>query len=295
MAPCGIARADVIAVLNAGFEDPVMGDDEFTTTGGPNWDLGFYDVASPTTWQPGGVDEAGIWNPPIALGYTDGAFAGENVGWAISHIGVDRGLSQILTDTLQANMEYHLELQVGNSLYNQSDQTAPYRFELLAGGVLLQSATGDSPVADTWGLRTLTYTSSSRPAQLGELLEIRLLAVDYTDGDGVDGYEIEFDEVTLTAIQPSAGGFVITEISMDADNMITLTWSSRPDRTYGIFYGHDLVSFDADVSDSVTTAEDENPDDGDKITVSFPNPTITAENPSGAPTLLLRVEDLTDA
>jgi len=61
--------------------------------------------------------------------------------------------------------------------------------------VLLASDTGPSPADDTtWKTATLVYDSGGTPAQLGEPLEIRLIAVNYTDGKGVD-----FDDVKLTA------------------------------------------------------------------------------------------------
>ena len=92
---------------------------------------------------------AGNWNPDPADGFTDGAaFAGEHVGWVTAAIDFDNGLSQVLSETLEANLEYTLEVQVGNSFYNEG-MTADYRLELLAGGVLLDSVTGASPPTDT--------------------------------------------------------------------------------------------------------------------------------------------------
>jgi len=64
---------------------------------------------------------------------------------------------------------------------------------LLAGGVLLALDTGPSPINDqTWKTAMVVYDSGEEPAQLGEPLEIRLIAVNYTDGKGVD-----FDDVKL--------------------------------------------------------------------------------------------------
>jgi hypothetical protein len=66
---------------------------------------------------------------------------------------------------------------------------------LLAGGALLQSATGASPVdGSTFTTASLTYNSGATPPQLGQALEIRILAVN----DGSDGYEVDFDDVQLT-------------------------------------------------------------------------------------------------
>jgi len=108
-------------------------------------------------------------------------------------------MAQILGANLLANTDYVLSAQVGNPFYNGSDTTAPYRIELLAGGTLLASDTGAPPAADSWALNGLTYNSGPSPALLGQPLEIRLVAVAYVDGDGFDGYEVDWDEVSLTA------------------------------------------------------------------------------------------------
>jgi len=189
-------------VVNAGFEEPVIADGAFNDTGGPGWDVGYYDVANPTTWVPGGGN-GGVWNPDAASGFTAGAFAGENVAWAASSAGIDAGLSQTLAATLEANTVYVLSVQVGNPFYNESDTTAPYRLELWAGDALVASDTGNPPAADLWEAQSLTFTSGPEPEQLAQPLTIRLIAVDYTDGGGFDGYEVDFDEVSVT-IEPPA-------------------------------------------------------------------------------------------
>jgi hypothetical protein len=190
------AHAADIAVLNAGFEDPVIADGDEISPGGPDWSTGSYLVDDPTDWIPGeAVDAVGLWNPDAGSGFSAGAFAGENTGWTISNVGADFGLSQVLGDALQANKKYVLSAQVGNAFYNESEITADYRIEFLAGGVLLESVTGDSPTAGNWELQSLIYTSDSAPPQLGEDLEIRLIAVAYADGGGVDGYEVDWDAV----------------------------------------------------------------------------------------------------
>ena len=203
----GIAHAVPITILNAGFEDPIR-----TEEGGfglaTHWDEGTYAVANPGVWVLAVGEYAGNWNPDAVDGFTNGdAFAGQHIGWTTSRAGIDGGLAQILADTLQANTEYVLSAQVGNSFYNGSNDSADNRLELLAGGVLLQSVTGTSPGTDAWEPHTLTYTSGPNPAQLGQPLEIRLIAVDYTAPAGDDGYEVEWDEVSLTTTPSrSAGG-----------------------------------------------------------------------------------------
>jgi len=107
-------------------------------------------------------------------------------------------LPQVLPATLKPNTKYVLNVQVGNAFYNTSDETAPSRSELLAGGVLLASDSDDSPAAGTWDLRSLTYNSAENSELLGGMLEIRLIAAAPVDGGGVDGYKVDFNEVVLS-------------------------------------------------------------------------------------------------
>ena len=51
---------------------------------------------------------------------------------------------------------------------------------------------------------------------------------------------------------------------------MTLTWSSRPDTTYSAFSSLDLSDWSNELADSLGADEDENPDDGAHITVTFP-------------------------
>jgi hypothetical protein len=216
--------AGALNIINAGFEDPAFADGDWGPPGS-GWSLGYYDqngTADPTVWHDGtGEGNAGIWNPDADSGFPGGvAPEGQNTGWAESLSQPDAdpilvwdvGLAQVLTDTLEADTQYVLGAQVGNAFYNESDVTADYRLELLAGGVLLGTDAGDSPAAGEWAQHSLTFTSGSSPAQLGEPLEIRLIAEAYADGGGVDGYEVDFDEIQLTAESISLLG----DVNMDS-------------------------------------------------------------------------------
>ena len=246
---------DMNIVRNAGFEDPVYEGGAYGAA--THWKAGRYDVADPLTWVLGGDgDDAGGWNPDAADGFSAGAFAGDNTAWTISGAGYDMGLSQVLTITLEANTTYVLSVQVGNALYNQSDETAPYRLELLAGGVLLASDTGAAPIADTWEPHSLTYDSGSDPAQLGELLEIRLLAVAYTDGGGGAGYEVDFDEVELT-ITDSVPEPTIASISPDSGPLaggtaVTITGTNFTAAAAATIGGQPLANPAVTVPDTIT-------------------------------------------
>jgi hypothetical protein len=203
--------AGAIDIINAGFEDPAFADGDWGPPGS-GWSLGYYDqngTADPTVWHDGtGEDNAGVWNTDAAIGFPGGvAPEGQNTGWAESLSQPDAdpilvwdfGLSQVLTDTLEADTRYILGALVGNAFYNESDITADYRLELLAGGVLLGTDAGDSPAAGEWAHHSVTFESGSSPAQLGEPLEIRLIAEAYADDSGEDWYEVDFDEIQLTA------------------------------------------------------------------------------------------------
>jgi len=202
-----------VTIANPGFEDPVLGDGGWTSTP-PAWTNGYYDVTAPAVWVVGDSG-AGAYNPTATDGYGGVAPEGDNVMFATSGVGKDGGMSQVLSVSLQANTQYDLSVLVGNpSLYNfaqkGSTTTADYRIELLAGGVVLASDTGPSPVDHTTSFITasLTYNSGADAVadpNVGQPLEIRLLAVDFTDG-----YAVDFDDVKLTAESPTPDPYVVT-------------------------------------------------------------------------------------
>lgn len=58
----------------------------------------------------------------------------------------------------------------------------------------------------------------------------------------------------------------ITEIDYNQDtDSVTLTWTSKPGRTYTVFANDDLMVFETDINDSVQSG-------GDSTTLTFPNP-----------------------
>jgi hypothetical protein len=208
-----------ISINNAGFEAPVLADGAATSTP-PAWTDGYYNVAEPGVWVVGDA-EAGAYNPVAGADYNGVAPEGENVMYATSGVGFDRGMSQVLSAKLEANTQYILSALVGNPfLFNESTAAGNYRIELLAGGVLLKSDTGASPANDkTWKTASLTYDSGAGPAQLGQALAIRLVAVNFTNGKGVD-----FDDVKLTAEGPAPDPYVVT-LTLAVNN----EGSTRPD------------------------------------------------------------------
>jgi hypothetical protein len=284
-----------LAIENAGFEQAVLesGDFSFET---PGWTGGFYEPAGSGSWraEPGN-SSSGTWNPDGGNGYPDGdTHERRNNAWAISGADYDSGLSQILEAPLEAGMRYVLEVHIGNPYFNGSETTADYRIELLAGGVLQASQTGPSPAAGLWERQCLIYHSGADPAQLGEPLEIRLVATAYADTTGTDGYEVDFDAVSLTATPLEDLAIHVTELS-HTENSLTLTWSASESRVYGITYSQDLSDFQPVTEQSlITQADDERPGDGAYWTVSFPHPVSNAIPEGPTPTIFLRVVDQTD-
>ncbi len=184
---------DVLPIENAGFENPVLADDEFSVTA-PGWDL-----YNPAKLAPIGVH--GCWNPPTGA-YPDEAPEGDNVGWVYWLFEEPKailGMSQTLEATLQADTTYTLTVQVGNTnVYNDFLELAGfpgYRIELLAGDTVL-AADMNSLVLNEgeFGLSSINYTAGPKDANLGMALTIRL--INLLDAPGV---EADFDDVVLTA------------------------------------------------------------------------------------------------
>ena len=76
---------------------------------------------------------------------------------------------------------------------------------------------------------------------------------------------------SIAALIGAAGTpFAITEIiHSPEDDLLTLTWTSTPGATYAVTYSSDLREWGGDLDDGIMEDSDENPDDGDKITVTF--------------------------
>jgi putative cofactor-binding repeat protein len=102
-------------------------------------------------------------------------------------------IGQILTCALQANSTYTLSVDVGHRL---DGLTSNYTIELLAGGNVLSSITGNSAsiLAGSMATQSLSYTSGAT-VTAGQLLQIELISA---------GDQSDFDNVTLTAVTAPA-------------------------------------------------------------------------------------------
>lgn len=78
--------------------------------------------------------------------------------------------------------------------------------------------------------------------------------------------------------------FEITAIDLLPDNMIELTWRSKPGLTYTLLWSQGLDVIDADVTDDIAS-------EGATTTYRFENPTVDKGNPSGRPRVFFRVRE----
>ena len=190
----------LISIVNAGFEDPVLTDDDWDySLGNQGWGY-FANDGYIGSWNPGGGDYGGI------------APEGDNIGWA-NPFGVPGGLAQVLTETFAADTTYTLTVEVGNTPgYSWSG----YKVQLLAGGTPHDTTSTDDTgevtggtiiaqddnsltIADnTFETVTVTYNYKVTDAnKIGERLQIRLLAIGPDDY-----YEADFDDVKLRSDPP---------------------------------------------------------------------------------------------
>jgi hypothetical protein len=95
--------------------------------------------------------------------------------------------------------------------------------------------------------------------------------------------------VILEIVSAPEPVFNITEVEYSqVDEMLTLTWDSSPGGLYAITYSRDMTNWDADLDDGIGADQDENPDDGDRITKTFDLKEIDI---AGVERLFFRVEE----
>jgi hypothetical protein len=93
------------------------------------------------------------------------------------------------------------------------------------------------------------------------------------------------DDVRVTLPVP----FVITDFTREAGaGSVTLTWTSRPDRSYRVVSSTGLDVWSHELGQNLGSAQDENPDDGERITVTFNLADFLLEQ---EPKLFFRVEE----
>jgi len=212
-----------LTVVNPGFED-ITGESAFNEfTFGPlnGWDL--YDPDSITDGGDGPSYYIGTLAPtdsnPAEPGqiqfFPGGAAEGNRVGIAFNFFGTggggEYGLVQTLTDTLQANTRYTLQVEVGNidsgvdvaqNSYNLQGFSG-YRIDLLADGVVLASdnntLAGSIPDGE-FRTSTLVFDSAASVTP-DQQLGIRLVNLNIIDPlHPTADLEVDFDDIRLEAV-----------------------------------------------------------------------------------------------
>jgi len=209
-------RAVPVTVANPGFEDisNPQPSTEFTF-GPPNgWDL--YDPDGITGGGAGNTYFIGTLMPSPPTNFFAGQYEGQRVGIAFNFFGSggqgEYGMQQTLTETLQPNTTYSLDVAIGNiasgtalsGQFFDLDGFPGYRVDLLAGGVLLaqdnNSLNGLIPEGEFFDTN-VSFTTGAVHPQFGQTLQIRLVNLNEVDLTFPNAnLEVDFDNVRLTSV-----------------------------------------------------------------------------------------------
>jgi formylglycine-generating enzyme required for sulfatase activity len=187
------ASADLlrpIAVSNPSFEATPLADGQFKAAPIPGWTTGTGDPAGVQNWtdkQYAGADDDSSGSPHSSI--PDGRNSAISRGPAIS---------QILSETLEANVRYELSIAIGHRADNARFPES-YRIQLAAGGVVLAEDNNTlKPRPGEWLTSTVSYMVDNSHPQLGKPLEIRILTSNDTTGTG--RVQANYDHVRLAKI-----------------------------------------------------------------------------------------------
>ena len=102
------------------------------------------------------------------------------------------------------------------------------------------------------------------------------------------GYNDTPEAASAPPTDSAPAPLTITKFEHDTDaNTVTLTWRKTTATSYILKYSTDMSDWSQDLDDGITAADDENPQDTDHITVTFPLfETLTEE-----PDLFFRIEE----
>ena len=169
----GNALATPVDIVNPSFEVNVLSDGTWNTGDIYGWTV------------LGNTSSAGVYRPTNTQ-FSSGIPDGVNVAWSNSSGSM---ISQQLSRPLAEGVTYTLEVDVGG----RADLTSygsgqEYSVQLLAGGELLAEENSWVPYDGTFTTAMLVYEAPAEHDQLGEDLEIRLLA---------GGTQVNFDNVRL--------------------------------------------------------------------------------------------------
>ena len=225
--PASFAFADLITVVNPGFED-TSGQTVFNefTFGVPNgWQI--HDPNNLT-------GSAGVFTGTLEPNGTDffDTTAPEGVKVAILFNSTregegEYGYEQTLADTLQADMHYRLSVEVGNigsgvaqnGTFFDLSEFPGYRVELLAGGVVIAQDVNSLDIPEReWRTSVVEFTTDSSHPLLGQALAIRLVNLNvipdgFTQATSPD-LEVDFDDVRLNATAVPEPGSALMFLSI---------------------------------------------------------------------------------
>ena len=249
------AAATDIFIQNHSFEDPAIAAGTFDT-----------DAPAPPGWIEYGLIDfgyrtVGVLDPTGTQLYPGGAPHGENVGVVFllddpdnqtMVAGIESGMVQTLSATLETDTIYTLSIEVGNIASDPNpphdiyefDGFPQYRIDLLAGGQILDSdANTLLPPEGEFRTSTLQVTIGANHPQEGAQLGIRLANL-----NAAPGIEVNFDNVRLTRAPAGAGevpggvglpGPPLT-VSRGAEAEVVLEWSPSclaGDGDYAVYEG----------------------------------------------------------
>jgi len=199
------AHAELITVQNAGFETLSLANNTFNVSS-----------PGPAGWSAYGTinhnnRSIGVVNPTGSTLYPGGAPEGRNVGVVFlmdnpgnqsQFAGIESGLVQTLSATLQTNTRYTLTVEVGNMATDPSPQHAfaftgfpGYRVDLLAGGQVIASDNNSLlPSEGTFLTSQFSLSIGASHVLAGQALGIRLVNL-----NAAPGIEVNFDNIRLDA------------------------------------------------------------------------------------------------
>ena len=142
---------------------------------------------------------------------------------------------------------------------------------------------GTASILDVANGQPLTPAGSPTPVSLIFAAPIPLsapgtyrLEIDGGELGGADetGNHAGFDNLAIIGSTGPSVPFAITELEYDPNGdpgpTVTLTWTKTGAASYSVLYSFDLIDWGADLDDSVLLESDENPEDADQMTVTFP-------------------------
>ena len=185
-----IQPGTLLPIVNAGFES-----DTITGASAPG-----YEIVNPTGWIVGGTNSSsyvGLINPAALGSYTaSNGYSGTNALFTFSGDGVaNPTVSQILTNTLQANTTYTVSVQTGN---RSSGSWGGYNILLeTTNGTLVGDWVGvynNVAAPGTFATTARSFTTGTNPPGLGQHLEIVLSQ----GAPAADSYS-DFDNVSVVA------------------------------------------------------------------------------------------------